>query len=70
MPDQDEIDYIDVKEACQLIGGKNSPVNPSTYYRGVRRGIYPPTEHPSPGIARVNRPAIVAALRKQRESAA
>jgi hypothetical protein len=66
MPNQsDEIDFIDIGETCRTIGGVEKPVHPSTYYRGVKAGIYPPPDHPSPGISRVNRPKLVAALRKR-----
>ena len=66
VPDQaTEIDFIDLDETCRTIGGNKKPVHPSTYYRGVKKGIYPPPDHPSPGISRVNRPALVAALRKR-----
>jgi hypothetical protein len=37
-----------------MIGGDESPIHPSTFYRGVKAGIFPAPEHPSPGIARVN----------------
>jgi hypothetical protein len=58
-------EFIDIDETCRVIGGKNNPVHPATYYRGVKAGIYPPPDHPSPGISRVNRPELVAALRKR-----
>jgi hypothetical protein len=42
-----------IKRACEEIGG-DKPIHPSTYYRGVKEGRYPPPEHPSPGISRIN----------------
>lgn len=42
-----------IKAACAIIGG-DRPIHPASYYRGVARGIYPPPDHPSPGISRVN----------------
>jgi hypothetical protein len=65
MSDPNDIDFIDIEETCRIIGGNNKPVHPATYYRGVKAGIYPPPDHPSPRISRVNRPRLVAALRKQ-----
>ena len=65
MHDPTYIDFIDIKETCRTIGGKNKPVNPSTYYRGVKAGIYPTPDHPSPGISRVNRSALLTALRNR-----
>jgi len=44
-------EFIDIDETCRIIGGKNNPVHPATYYRGVKAGIYPPPDHPSPGIS-------------------
>jgi len=46
-------------------GSDDTAAHPATYYRGVKAGIYPPPDHPSPGISRVNRPELVAALRKR-----
>ncbi len=43
-----------IRAACRMIGGDESPIHPSTFYRGVKAGIFPAPEHPSPGIARVN----------------
>jgi hypothetical protein len=63
------IDYIDLDEVCRIIGGDKKPIHPSTYYRGVVNGIYPPPDHPSPGISRVNRAALIAALRERSTSA-
>jgi hypothetical protein len=63
------LDYIEIDEVCRIIGGEKAPVHPSTYYRGVASGIYPPPDHPSPGISRVNRPALIAALRGRSASA-
>jgi predicted DNA-binding transcriptional regulator AlpA len=34
-------DLVTVAEACEIIGGKNSPIDRSTYYRGVWAGRYP-----------------------------
>jgi hypothetical protein len=59
----DDLDNVEIKEVCRMIGGDKKPVHNSTYYRGVKAGIYPPPDHPSPGISRVNRPRMVAALR-------
>lgn len=54
--------YGTIKAACKMIGGEESPIHPSTYYRGVAKGIYPAPEHPSPGIARVNLDRLAARL--------
>ena len=56
------MDWITIREACRMIGGDEKPVHPSTYYRGVDAGRYPPPEHPSPGISRVRRSKLQAAL--------
>ena len=54
--------YVTIQVACADIGG-SKPVHPSTYYRGVRAGRYPPPEHPSPNISRVDRDKLAIALR-------
>ena len=51
-----------VRAACKVVGGDEKPIHPSTYYRGVKAGIYPAPEHPSPGIARVNLDTLAEAL--------
>lgn len=51
-----------VEEACRMIGGATKPIHKTTYYRGVRAGIFPPPDHPSPGIARVDLDKLAAAL--------
>jgi hypothetical protein len=56
-----EPDYGTIKRACREIGG-DKPVHPSTYYRGVKERRYPPPEHPSPGISRVNIPKLRIAI--------
>jgi predicted DNA-binding transcriptional regulator AlpA len=33
-------ELLDVYEACRLIGGSRSPINPATLYRGVKDGRY------------------------------
>ena len=62
--------YGTLGEACQMVAGKRKPIHPSTYYRGARDGRYPPPEHPSPGIARVDLDKLAAALRANAENEA
>jgi hypothetical protein len=65
-PDTPDVpELITIEEGCEDIGGKKKPCHPSTYYRGVRAGIYPPPVHPSPNISRIVRPALAAAIRAQ-----
>jgi hypothetical protein len=52
-----------IQDACTDIGGKSRPVHKSTYYRGARDGRYPPPDHPSPNIARVDLDKLAVALR-------
>jgi predicted DNA-binding transcriptional regulator AlpA len=37
-----EDDLITAKMACQLIGGRSTPINLATFYRGISAGRYPP----------------------------
>jgi hypothetical protein len=55
----DEDELITVKTACRILGGEEKPLHFSTYYRGVARGLYPPLVHPSPGISRVSKRAVL-----------
>lgn len=56
------MDWITIREACREIGGDEKPIHPATYYRGVAAGRYPAPEHPSPGISRIRRSKLHAAL--------
>jgi hypothetical protein len=60
-------ELVSIEQACKDIGG-DKPVHPSTYYRGVRNGIYPAPVHPSPNISRVVRPVLAAAIRARIDS--
>jgi hypothetical protein len=51
-----------IEAACKLIGG-DKPIHPGTYYRGVKRGIYPAPFHPSPNVSRVDLDKLEAAIR-------
>ena len=46
-------DRITVGKACEVVGG-DKPIDPSTYYRGVKNGIYPAPDKVGPNISRVN----------------
>jgi predicted DNA-binding transcriptional regulator AlpA len=54
-------DFITIDQACQIIGGTR-PVSRPTLYRGIKSGLYPPVIHPSPGISRIRKSALVAAI--------
>ena len=60
MPDHD---LLDANAACQLIGGTR-PLHPSTLWRGVRAGIYPPPIKVSPNSNRWKRPELVEAVQR------
>ena len=34
-------DWLDIPAVCEFIGGRR-PINPSTFYRGVKAGRYSP----------------------------
>ncbi len=59
------MDFITVKEACQIIGGVERPIHAATYYRGVAAGIYPAPDHPSPGISRIRKARLLEALARR-----
>jgi hypothetical protein len=66
--DPDSSDLVTVPRACQIIGGDRAPIDPSTYYRGVKAGIYPPTIPVGPQAVRVSQKQLRPALRHLAES--
>lgn len=50
----DDLEVGTIKQACKIIGGEQSPISVASFYRGVKRGLYAPPFHPSPGCSRVN----------------
>jgi hypothetical protein len=52
---------VTVKTACAIVGG-DEPIDVSTYYRGVKRGIYPAPDKVGPNIARVDTAKLLAAI--------
>ena len=63
-------DFITVMEACAVVGGESKPINPATYYRGVKAGRYPAPVHVSPNIVRVSRSKLIERLQLLVEGAA
>lgn len=55
-------DLLTVHEAGELLGGKASPLHPSTIYRKVRDGDLPEPVKVSAGITRWRRGDLLAAL--------
>jgi predicted DNA-binding transcriptional regulator AlpA len=39
---QIEDDLVTAKMACHIIGGRSTPINLATFYRGIAAGRYPP----------------------------
>ena len=52
---------ITISDACCLIGG-TQPISRATFYRHVKTGRFPAPVHPSPGISRVRKSDLVAAI--------
>ena len=63
-------DFITVMEACAVIGGESKPINPATFYRGVKAGRYPAPVRVSANIVRVSRSKLVESLYRLVEGAA
>ena len=55
-------DYITIGQACRIVGGDEKPISAATYYRGVKAGRLPAPEHPTPGISRIRRSKLIAAV--------
>jgi hypothetical protein len=62
-------EWLDVPAACRIIGGTR-PINPATYYRGVKRGLYPAPEQRGANIKRISAKRLAAALHLLSENAA
>jgi hypothetical protein len=60
--------FVTIRRACEIVGG-DRPVHPSTYYRGVKLGIYPAPKRVSPGIARVDAAKLAEALTDPKDAA-
>jgi hypothetical protein len=51
-----------VAAACKLVGG-DKPIHKTTYYRGVKLGIYPAPFRATPNSARVDLDKLESAIR-------
>lgn len=58
----DADDLIPAVEACRMIGGATSPINPSTLWRWVKAGRVSPPIKISPGTVRFRRSVLSAEL--------
>jgi predicted DNA-binding transcriptional regulator AlpA len=57
-------DLVSIQTACELIGGKATPITPSTLYRGIRTGRFPAPLKLGPGTSRWRRSEILAVLER------
>lgn len=55
----DDDDLITIKAACAILGGSESPLDRSTYYKGAREGRFPKPIHPVPGCSRLSKRKIL-----------
>jgi len=62
-------EWLDIPAACAFIGGTR-PINPSTYYRGVKAGRYSAPEQRGLNIKRVNKRKLSDDLRRLAETTA
>jgi hypothetical protein len=63
MADHPNDEWLDIPAVCEFIGGTR-PINPSTYYRGVKAGRYSAPEQRGANVKRVNRKKLEADLRR------
>ena len=61
------LQLLDKGEVCRLFGG-SKPINPSTLYRGIRKGRYPRPIKVGPGSSRWLLEECEAALRVMTEA--
>ena len=57
-------DLVPITVACQLIGGRETPITPSTLYKGIKAGRFPAPIKLGPGTSRWRRSEIIAMLDK------
>lgn len=57
-------DLITIQTACELIGGRESPITPSTLYRGIKSGRFPAPIKLGAGTSRWRRSEIIAMLER------
>ncbi|RJT28132.1 AlpA family phage regulatory protein [Mesorhizobium waimense] len=55
-------DLVPITVACQLIGGRETPITPSTLYKGIKSGRFPAPLKLGPGTSRWRRSEIMAVL--------
>lgn len=57
-------DLVPITVACQIIGGKDTPITPSTLYRGIKEGRFPAPLKFGPGTSRWRRSELLATNEK------
>lgn len=55
-------DLVPITVACQMIGGKDTPITASTLYKGIKTGRFPGPIKLGPGTSRWRRSEILAFL--------
>jgi predicted DNA-binding transcriptional regulator AlpA len=55
-------DLVPITLACQMIGGRETPITPSTLYKGIKSGRFPAPIKLGPGTSRWRRSEIMAML--------
>jgi predicted DNA-binding transcriptional regulator AlpA len=55
-------DLVPITVACEIIGGKTTPITPSTLYKGVKAGRFPAPLKLGPGTSRWRRSELLAML--------
>lgn len=58
---------MSMREVCAFFGGPGQPIDPSTIYRWVRKGILAPPMKIGPKISRWQKSDCVNALERMRE---
>jgi predicted DNA-binding transcriptional regulator AlpA len=57
-------DLVTITVACQIIGGRETPITASTLYKGIKTGRFPAPLKLGPGTARWRRSEIIDMLEK------
>jgi predicted DNA-binding transcriptional regulator AlpA len=55
-------DLVSLPIACEILGGRDTPLNPSTLYRGIKTGRFPAPLKIGPATSRWKRSELIAVV--------
>jgi predicted DNA-binding transcriptional regulator AlpA len=61
-------DLVTLPTACEILGGRDTPLNASTLYRGIKSGRYPAPLKLGPATSRWKRSELLAVVQAAAEA--